>query len=297
MEGRRQQREAWLLLAPALLILAVVTVWPLARTVWLSFTDAKITALKVPVHWIGFENYAWTLTDPYFLKALERTVYFTVASVGLETVIAIAVALLLNLDFHGRNVLRALIILPWAIPTIVNAIMWRLIFHPEYGALNAALTQLHLAGAYRSWLGDVDTAMNMIVLADVWKNYPLIAFVALAALQTIPGEFYDAARMDGANAWQRFRSITLPGILGPLLVVVVLRTIESFRVFDIIYVMTRGGPADATKTASFFVYQEIFTYLRAGSGAAYAVVVALISALMIALYFGALRATRQRGMA
>ena len=201
------------------------------------------------------------------------------------------------MEFHGRNVLRALIILPWAIPTIVNAIMWKLIFHPEYGSLNAALTQLGLAGSYRSWLGDVDTAMNMIVLADVWKNYPLIAFVALAALQTIPQEFYDAARMDGANAWQRFTRITLPGILGPLMVVVVLRTIESFRVFDIIYVMTRGGPADATKTASFFVYQEIFTYLRAGSGAAYAVVVALISALMIALYFGALRATNQRGMA
>lgn len=297
MEGRRQQREAWLLLAPALIILAIVTVWPLARTVWLSFTDAKITALKDPVHWIGVENYSWTLTDPYFLKALVRTVYFTVVSVGLETVIAVAVALLLNLDFHGRNVLRALIILPWAIPTIVNAIMWKLIFHPEYGSLNAALTQLGLAGAYQSWLGDVDTAMNMIVLADVWKNYPLIAFVALAALQTIPSEFYDAARMDGANAWQRFARITLPGILGPLMVVVVLRTIESFRVFDIIYVMTRGGPADATKTASFFVYQEIFTYLRAGSGAAYAVVVALISALMIALYFGALRATNQRGMA
>ena len=297
MDGRRQQREAWLLLAPALIILAVVTVWPLARTVWLSFTDAKITAMKDPVHWIGLENYAWTLTDPYFLKALVRTFYFTVASVGLETVIAIAVALLLNLDFHGRNVLRALIILPWAIPTIVNAIMWKLIFHPEYGSLNAALTQLGLADSYRSWLGDVDTAMNMIVIADVWKNYPLIAFVALAALQTIPQEFYDAARMDGANAWQRFTRITLPGILGPLMVVVVLRTIESFRVFDIVYVMTRGGPADATKTASFFVYQEIFTYLRAGSGAAYAVVVALISALMIALYFGALRGTNQRGMA
>jgi multiple sugar transport system permease protein len=297
MSSWRQQREAWLLLAPALIILAIVTVWPLARTVWLSFTDAKITALKVPVHFIGFENYAWTLTDPYFLKALIRTVYFTVVSVALETVIAIAVALLLNMEFHGRNVLRALIILPWAIPTIVNAIMWKLIFHPEYGSLNAALTQLGLAGSYRSWLGDVDTAMNMIVLADVWKNYPLIAFVVLAALQTIPQELYDAARMDGANAWQRFTRITLPGILGPLMVVVVLRTIESFRVFDIIYVMTRGGPADATKTASFFVYQEIFTYLRAGSGAAYAVVVALISALMIALYFGALRATNQRGMA
>jgi multiple sugar transport system permease protein len=179
-------------------------------------------------------------------------------------------------------------------PTIVNATMWRLIFHLQYGALNAALTQLGLADSYRSWLGDPDTAMNMIILADVWKNYALIAFVVLAALQTIPKELFESAEVDGANAWQRFRSVILPGILGPLLVVIVLRAIEAFRVFDIVYVMTRGGPADATKTASFFVYQEIFAYLRAGSGATYAVVVALISAMLIVLYFGLLRSIERR---
>jgi multiple sugar transport system permease protein len=289
MEGWRQKREAWLLLSPALLILAVVTFAPLVETVWLSFTDKEITSKPQVVKWIGLGNYSWALTDPDFLDALSRTLYFTGASVGLETVIAIAVALFLDLEFPGRNVLRILIFLPWAVPTIANAIMWRLIFHPEYGALNAALTQLSIIDSYRSWLGDPKIAMDMIVLADVWKNYPLVALVVLAALQTIPGELYDAARVDGANAWQRFRSVTLPGIFAPLVVVVVLRTIEAFRVFDIIYVMTRGGPADATKTASFFVYREYFAYLRAGSGASYAVVVALISALMIAAYFVALR--------
>jgi len=289
MGGWRRKREAWLLLAPALLILAVVTFAPLIRTVWLSFTDEVITSRPQVVTWIGLENYSWALTDPDFIDALWRTLHFTFASVAIETVIAVAVALFLNLEFPGRNVLRILIFLPWAVPTIANAIMWRLIFHPEYGALNAALVQLGVMSSYRSWLGDPKIAMDMIVLADVWKNYPLIALVVLAALQTIPGELYDAARVDSANAWQRFRNVTIPGIFAPLVVVVVLRTIESFRVFDIIYVMTRGGPADATKTVSFFVYREYFAYLRAGSGASYAVVVALISALMIVAYFGALK--------
>ncbi len=289
MGGWRQRREAWLLLSPALIILAAVTFAPLFETVWLSFTDKEITSKPQVVHWIGLENYGWALTDPDFIDALWRTLYFTGASVGLETIIAVAVALFLNLEFRGRGALRILIFLPWAVPTIVNAMMWRLIFHPEYGSLNAALVQLGIINSYRSWLGDPKIAMDMIVLADVWKNYPLIAFVVLAALQTIPVELYDAARVDGANAWQRFKSVTFPGIFGPLLVVVVLRTIESFRVFDIIYVMTRGGPADATKTVSFFVYKEYFAYLRAGSGASYAVIVALISALMIAAYFLLLR--------
>jgi multiple sugar transport system permease protein len=131
--------------------------------------------------------------------------------------------------------------------------------------------------------------MNAVILADVWKNYPLIALIVLAGLQTIPRDLYEAAIMDGAGAWTRFRKITLPGIMGPLSVALVLRAIEAFKVFDIIYVMTRGGPADVTKTASFFVYQESFTYLRAGSGAAYALTVTALSGLMIALYVLMLR--------
>ena len=127
-------------------------------------------------------------------------------------------------------------------------------------------------------------AMNMVILADVWKNYPLIALIALAGLQTVPKDLYEAAIMDGANAWIRFWKITIPGIMGSLTVAMVLRAIEAFKVFDIFYVMTRGGPADSTKTVSFFVYQESFTYLRAGSGAAYALTVTTMSAMMIAVY-------------
>ncbi len=291
---RDRSSERWLFLLPALIILSVLTAWPLIQTIWLSFTDMEISARGQPARWVGVENYLYTLTDPDFHDALARTLYFTIASVGLETIIAVPVAILLSLEFPGRTVLRVIIILPWALPTIVNAIMWRLILHPDYGSLNAALVQLGISHEYESWLGDPDRAMTMIVLADVWKNYPLIAFVVLAALQTIPRELFDAARVEGASAWQQFRRIVMPSIIGPLLVVVVLRTIEAFRVFDIIYVMTKGGPADSTKTGSFFVYQEYFQYLRAGSGASYATAMAVMSGALIAFYFILLRFSQKR---
>ena len=272
-----------------LAIMTIVTGFPLVNTVWLAFTDASLTGQGYAWNWSGLENFAWILDDADFRAALGHTFYFTVVSVSLEVVLGVLVALLLDQEFYGRAFVRALLILPWALPTIVNAVMWRLIYNPEYGSLNALLVQLGLMDNYRSWLGDPQTAMNMIILADVWKTYPLIALMVLAGLQTIPKDLYEAAIMDGAGAWRRFWSITFPGILGALSVALVLRAIEAFKVFDIIYVMTRGGPADATKTVSFFVYQESFTYLRAGSGAAYALTVTAMSGLMIALYVFMLR--------
>lgn len=284
MAPSQRNSAARLLLTPMVLIMAVVTGFPLINTIWLAFTDASLTGRGYDWNWSGLENFAWIVDDADFHAALGHTVYFTVVSVSIEVVLGVLVALLLNQQFVGRALVRALLILPWALPTIVNAVMWRLIYNPEYGSLNALLTQLGLISSYRSWLGDPASAMNAVVLADVWKNYPLIALIVLAGLQTIPRELYEAAIMDGAGPWKRFWNITLPGIMGPLSVALVLRAIEAFKVFDIIYVMTRGGPADTTKTASFFVYQESFTYLRAGSGAAYALTVTALSALMIALY-------------
>ncbi|NRA14259.1 MAG: sugar ABC transporter permease [Oceanospirillaceae bacterium] len=289
--GAKQQK--WLLLAPALTVLALISFVPFVQTLWLSFSDSEISALPTVVSFIGLENYIYALTDPDFIDSLGRTLYFTFVSVGAEVILGVAVALLLNQQFKGRTLMRALIILPWAIPTIVNAVTWRLIYNPEYGALNSLLMQLGIIGEYQSWLGNPDVAMNMVILADVWKNFPLVAYVALAALQTVPMDMLNAARLEGANAWRRFFKITLPWIIGPLLVIIVLRSVEAFRVFDIIYVMTRGGPANQTKTASFYVYQEYFSYLRSGSGSSYAIIVALISIILIFGYYKA--AKRQNG--
>lgn len=280
-----------------LLMMLLLTAWPLARTLWLSFTDAALVGDGVTPAWVGADNFFYALTDPDFQAALWRTLYFTVISVAFEGVIGVLVALLLNQKFHGRNVLRVLVILPWALPTIVNATMWRLNFNPDYGSINALLTQLGVIDHYRSWLGDPASALNAVMLADIWKNYPLITLLTLAALQSIPDDLYEAARLDGASAWRRFRAITLPAILAPLAVALVLRTIDAFKVFDIIYVMTRGGPMDSTKTLSFFVYQESFSYLRAGSGAAYAVLMTLLCGLLIALYMLMLFRQRRRSLA
>ncbi len=286
---KRDNRIAWIMLTPALIIVFGAVGYPLLRTLLLSFTSSRLTALAQPLEFVGLQNYLGALTNTGFQEAAAHTVYFVLVSVFLELLLGVLVALLLNQEFVGRNIVRVLLIVPLALPTVVNAIMWRWIDNPEFGALNALLTQLHIIPAYQSWLGDPSFAMNMIILADVWKNYPIVALVALAALQLVPKELYEAASIDGASSWRRFWSITYPSILAPLSVAVVLRTIEAVKVFDIVYVMTRGGPADSTKTLSFGVYQEGFSYLRVGSGAAYAYLVVLLSVVLIVLYIRMLR--------
>lgn len=294
---QREQRQAWVLLAPMLLVMLLLTAWPLLRTIWLSFTDAALIGSGETPAWIGLENYLYALSDPDFRASIWRTLYFTLVSVTFEGIIGVLVALLLNQKFVGRNVLRVLVILPWALPTIVNAMMWRLNFNPDYGSINALLTQLGIIDGYRSWLGSPDSALNAVMFADIWKNYPLVTLLVLAALQSIPEDLFEAARLDGASAWRRFRAITFPAIVAPLGVALVLRTIDAFKIFDIIYVMTRGGPVDSTKTLSFFVYQESFSYLRAGSGAAYAILMTLMCALLITLYLLMLWHQRRRSSA
>jgi len=289
---RRASQRVWpagapspfVLLAPLIVVMAAIVGYPFAQTIVLSLTDARLLSGFRASHWVGVENFAYALTDPEFRAAVLRTVYFAFASVGLETALGVLVALLLNQEFRGRAFCRALLILPWAIPTIVNALMWRLIYQPDFGVLNAALTQLGILSDYRSWLGDGGAAMNSIIFADVWKNYPLVAMIVLAALQNARTELYEAARIEGANAWDCFRHVTLPVITLPLTIAIILRMIEALKVFDIVYVMTRGGPANATKTISFFVYQESFSFNRVGSGASYALMVVLMAMLLVLIY-------------
>ncbi len=279
----------WRLLAPMLAIMAAVVGYPVVQTIALAFTDARLLGGLGSAHWVGLDNFIYALTDANFLSATAHTLYFAILSVGFETLFGVLVALLLNEKFRGRTVCRALLVLPWALPTIVNAIMWRLIYQPDFGVLNAVLTQTGVLSGYRGWLGDPDSAMNAVVLADVWKNYPLVALIVLAALQNAPADLYEAARLDGAGAFRRFQVVTWPVIAPPLLVAIVLRSIEALKVFDIVYVMTRGGPASATKTMSFFVYEESFRFLRVGSGASYALIVVLICMVLVTVYMRLLR--------
>ena len=275
----------WFLMLPLIFVMAAVIGWPLIDTIRLSFTDAKLAGTGGA--FVGFDNFTKMLGSGNFHKALGATLIFTIVSVGLELVLGIMVALLLNQRFYGRTLLRALLILPWALPTVVNATLWRLIYNPEYGALNAALTQVGLLDSYRSWLGEPGAAMTALIVADCWKNFPLVALIALAALQAVPRDITSASLVDGAGAFARFRFVILPYLAGPLMVALVLRTIEAFKVFDIIWVMTRGGPANSTRTLSILVYQEAFSFQRAGSGASLALVVTLI-VTVLAIGYGML---------
>ncbi|WHS29535.1 sugar ABC transporter permease [Brucella sp. NM4] len=283
MSGNWMTMRAWLLMLPLLAVMVCVIGWPMFETVRLSFTDAKLVGTGGD--FVGIANYIKMLSSSNFQRAFWTTTWFSLISVSAEMVLGVLAALLLNQQFYGRTVLRALLILPWALPTVVNATLWRLIYNPEYGALNSLLTQLGIISDYQSWLGEPSAAMTALIVADCWKNFPLVALIALAALQAVPRDITAASLVDGAGPFNRFRFVILPYLAGPLMVALVLRTIEAFKVFDIIWIMTRGGPANSTRTLSILVYQEAFSFQRAGSGASLALIVTLI-VTVLALGYG-----------
>jgi multiple sugar transport system permease protein len=285
---RREGSMAFLLLLPSGLVIFGIIVYPLLRTLWTSFfaVDSPFPG-RYP--FVGLGNYRRTFSNPEFWSAARRTAYFTGVSTFAELFLGILVGLLMNVQFRGRWLLRSLVVLPWALPTIVNGTMWRWIFNPEYGALNALLTQIHILPHYRSWLGSPFLALNMVIVADVWKNTPLAAFLFLAGLQTIPRDLYEAARVDGAGPIRSFFSITLPLLTTTVLVILVVRTIEAFKVFDIIYVMTRGGPANGTQTVAYYAYLQAFSNQLFGYGAAIAYAIALLILAFALVYVRLLR--------
>lgn len=281
--SKKTARNQILLTVPMIVIMGAVIGWPLIRTILLSFTDAQLMDSGTS-GFVGLANFRNAITNEGFLASLKISAIFAFIVVTSEMILGTAVALLVNEPFKGRNLLRAFLILPWAVPTVVNAIMWRLIYNPEYGALNSLLTQLGLIDSYISWLSSANMALGAIIFADVWKNFSLVALIALASLQTLSSAQVDAAKIDGANALQRFGYITLPHLIPSLQVALVLRIIEAVKVFDIIYIMTKGGPANRTRSGSIFVYQEAFTNSRMGSGATYAVIMVALIMIFILFY-------------
>jgi multiple sugar transport system permease protein len=264
--------------------MAVVTGFPLLNTVWLAFTDASLTGQGYDWNWSGLENFAYILDDADFRAAVGHTSYFTLVSVSIEVVLGVLIALLLDQQFFGRTAVRALLILPWALPTIVNALMWRWIDNAEYGSLNALLTQTGIISHYQPWLSNSDTAMWMVILADVWKLTPLVAILLLAGLQSVDREVVEVARVDGAGSWQTFRLILLPLITPVILIVLVLRTMEAFKVFDLIWIMTHGGPANSTQSVAIYAYQTAYQGFDFGRGAALGYLIALVIMVLAAVY-------------
>ncbi|HMN11477.1 MAG TPA: sugar ABC transporter permease [Bellilinea sp.] len=271
------------LLAPGLLIIGILSVLPVLFTFILSFTDATLSSL-IPKNFVWFKNYIAFLQSSQFWAATWRTVYFTVVSVGLELIIGLAIATLIHSKPAGWRFLRTSLIIPWAVPTIVNGAMWRWIYNADYGALNGILYSLGLIEKYQAWLTKPFTALNLVIIADIWHSVPFIAIILQAALAVIPHEVEEAAAVDGANAWQRFLFIRLPLLHSAILVALIVRTVEAFRVFDIIYVITQGGPAFGTVTISYLTYLESFTYGKMGSGSALSFLISVFTLVMALIY-------------
>ena len=281
----RQQdaRTAWLLLAPSLLVMLGVTLWPVISTFILSFFNAP-TGINQTRTFVGLGNYLAMLRDQLFWETIGRTFYFTVVSVGLELTLGLAIAQLIHSRPWGWQFLRISLIIPWAVPTIVNGAMWRWIYSADFGALNGLLMQLGLIKHYVPWLTFPNMAMNLVIVADIWHTMPFVALVLQAALASLPEDLEEAAAVDGANAWQRFWQIRLPLLRPAILVALIVRTVDAFRVFDIVYIITSGGPAYRTLTITYLTYLNSFAFGKQGIGAALSFLISTFTIMMALIY-------------
>lgn len=293
--NRRDALTGLLFILPTLLLIFGIVLQPVLSTLYLSFFNASLSK-TTPNVFVGLENYSSLLFDDAFWATIWRTSYFTVVSVGIELILGLSIAQLISRRPFGWKVLRVALIIPWAIPTIVNGTMWRWIYNADYGAMNALLLALGLIDKYQPWLISPWKAMNLVILADVWHSVPFIALILQAAMATLPPELEEAAAVDGASTWQRFRLVRMPLLRGAILVALVIRTVEAFRVFDLIYVITAGGPAFGTVTISFLTYLETFSYGHIGRGAALSFLVSIFTLLMALIYIRSLYQPKDRAL-
>ncbi len=278
-----------------LLVLALVAAWPLARTLYFSLTDAELSRFG-EYSFVGFANFLASergvtygiLADPLWWKAVGNTLLFALVSVSFETVLGVIIALVLNAQFPGRALMRAAVLIPWAIPTVVSAKMWAWMLHDQFGIVNDALLRLGVIAAPVAWLASSDLALWSVVAVDVWKTTPFVALMVLAALQMLPRDCYEAARVDGIHPIRVFFHVTLPLIKPALIVAVIFRLLDAMRVFDIVYIMT--GNAEATMTMSVYARQQFVDFQDVGFGSAASTLLFAAIALLTVIYLMATRA-------
>lgn len=286
---RKRVRAAWWFLTPMIITLAMVAGWPLLRTLWFSMTNATLDGSGV-AEFIGFDNYFvyedgefyGILFDPTWWQAVWNTLYFAIVSVSLETVFGIVVALVLNTKFKGQGLVRAAVLVPWAIPTIVSAKMWGWMLHDQFGIINDFLMTLGLIAAPLAWTADSDLSLNVVIAVDVWKTTPFMALLVLAALQMLPSDCYEAAKIDGIHPVKVFFKVTLPLIMPAVMVAVVFRALDALRVFDLIYVLTPSN--EATMSMSVYARQNLVDFQDVGYGSAASTLLFLIVALCTIAY-------------
>ena len=296
--GRARERLAWALVFPSIFVVAFVALYPLFESVRLSFTNARLGSSRA-VENVGFRNYERLFNDSAFINAFKNTMVFTVSSVLIETVLGIVIALTIHSNFKGRGVVRTSMLIPWAIPTVVSAQLWRWMYNDVYGVINDILVvrmpQLFdwipwigddIAGIFPerkvAFIADPTWALPAIIAVDIWKTTPFMALLLLAGLQVIPGDVYEASTVDGATKWQQFWQMTLPLLRPALLVALIFRTLDAFRVFDVVFVMR--GVAPETMTLAVYARQQLIDLQRLGLGSAAAVVIFGCIAILVIMY-------------
>jgi trehalose/maltose transport system permease protein len=285
---RSQTRLAWLMLLPTLAVVAFVALYPLIQTVYLSFTNARLASGREPV-FVGFNNYVRLFTqDQQWWGSIVVTVEFTILTIIFEFVLGMIIALTINSNFKGRGLMRAAMLIPWAIPTVISAQMWKWMFQDNFGVINDFLRfKVHLISTNVAWLSQSNTSIFAVAMIDIWKTTPFVALLLLAGLQVIPGEVYEAATVDGANPVQQFFRITLPLLRPAILVTLIFRTLDALRVFDVFYVVFGARPD--TQTMAIYNQQTLVAFSRLGYGSAISMGIFLVIALFVVAYMTAFR--------
>jgi trehalose/maltose transport system permease protein len=270
-----------------LLVVAFIALWPLVQTIWTSFTDARLASGVAP-EFVGLENYADLINDPFFRTSIWVTIKFTVITVFFEFLLGMIVALVINSNFKGRGLMRTAMLIPWAIPTVISAQMWKWMYHDIYGVINDLLVnRLGILDRNVAWVAQPATSLTAIAAVDIWKTTPFVALLLLAGLQVIPYDVYEAAHVDGANRLQQFWRITLPLLRPAILVTLIFRTLDSLRVFDVFYVMFGARPD--TQTMAIYNQQTIVAFSDLGYGATISVAIFVIIGIFVAAYVTFLR--------
>jgi multiple sugar transport system permease protein len=293
---KTSHRLALSFLLPSFIFVCVFSIYPILESFRLSFYRLILTLPWLGQKMVGWENYADLWTDPVALQSLRTTLIFVGVTIPLELLFGLGIALVMNEAFRGRGLLRAVVLIPWAIPTVVSSQMWRFIFNDRYGLFNFVLFGGD-ASRYLAPLADSDLALIAIIAAEIWKTTPFAALILLAGLQGIPDDLYEAASVDGATAWQKFWHVTLPLLRPALLLALLFRSIDALRVFDLVFVMTQGGPADATNVLQFYGYKKSFAEGMLGYGSAIAVTVFFMSLVLSLAYLRLLKTSRLEGSA
>jgi multiple sugar transport system permease protein len=288
--GRAARRKALtretllriLCVAPPIALLAALVAYPLGSAVYLSFT--KSSFINPTAEWVGLANYRSIIGSPTFLRVITNSLIWTVVIVAIQFVIGMASAILLSQKFRGRLVMRSLVILPWIMPGIIAGVLWKLLYDPYLGPINAILGGLGLVHGNPAWLGQASTALFAVVVAAIWKGFPLSTIMYMAAYQGVPEELREAATVDGARKWQVFLHVTLPAMAPTIRTTLLLTTVWTFNYFDLIYVMTAGGPGDASEIFPTFIYREAFENVRYGVAGAYGAISVVLLSVFTVIY-------------